>query len=88
MLFADYDDLTAEFELRKVDLPYEQVKHIFETNVAEVKKRLEPETFSSRELEETLEKLLALALASSNKSNEDEEPRIISDPCLESRYRR
>jgi hypothetical protein len=84
----EYEDLTAEFELRKADLPYEQVKHIFDAQVAEAKRQLDSGTFSLRELEETMEKLLALALASYNKSNEDEELRINSDPCLESRYRR
>ena len=68
----DFDDLSAEFELRKVDLPYELVKHIFEANVAEVKKRLEPETFSSQEIEDMMEELLMLALACYDKTNEDE----------------
>ncbi len=70
----DYHDLSAEFELRKVVLPYGQVKHLFDANLAEVKMQLKSATSYSRELEEKIEELLALALASYSKSNDDEEP--------------
>jgi hypothetical protein len=68
----DYADLSAEFELRKVPLPYEQVKHMFEADLAAVKRQLDSGAFISGEIAEKLEDLLALTLACYNKSNEEE----------------
>jgi hypothetical protein len=69
----EYDDLSAEFELRKVALPYKQVKHMFEADLAAVKRQLDSGAFISGEIEEKMEELLALTLACYNKSNEEEE---------------
>jgi hypothetical protein len=72
-LAPDYADLSAEFELRNVPLPYEQVKHMFEDDLAAVRKQLDSGAFISGEIEEKLEDLLALTLACYNKPNEEEE---------------
>jgi hypothetical protein len=70
----DYDDLSAEFELRKLELPYEQVKHIFEADLAAARRQLEPEIFHWRELEIRVEALLVSTLVAYNKTNDDEQP--------------
>jgi hypothetical protein len=69
----DYDDLSAEFELRNVALPYQQVKHLFEADLAAVRKQLDSGAFAPGEIEDKMADLMALTLACYNKPSEEEE---------------
>src|SRR5476651_833095 len=55
----DYHDLTAEFQLRKIEPLYEPVRHIIETFEIEVMRRLNSRVKPvSRELEDKIEEVL------------------------------